>query len=218
MITRVGMAPRRRDLTPSESLAHWRTSHADAAGRIPGLRRYVQLHPVLVEGAYPLPYPGFDAGSLLDFDDVDAMVAGFASPIYTEEVRADEASFIDRAGFQFLLADRHVRRVIDEPVVLVTFWRRHPAVDRDRLVAHLAEHHAPLVADEGRGHEHLVATEFDGGGRLVAACDAVDLVGFADADEALEWCLRGPGAELDRELAETVFGTARLLSRPHRVV
>ncbi len=218
MITRVGMAPRRADLTPAESLAHWRTAHADAAARIPGLRRYVQLHPVLVDGAFPLPYPGFDAGSLLDFDDVDAMRAGFASPVYQSLVRADEGDFIDRSGFHLVLTRREVRRRLDEPVVLATFWRRHPAAGPADLANGLEELLAPAVAAEGRGHERLVPLGFDDGGRLRDACEAIDLVGFADADEALDWTLRGTGAMLDRDLAGCVFGAARLVSRPHRVV
>lgn len=218
MITRVGMAPRRSDLTPADSLAHWRTAHADAAAQIPGLRRYVQLHPVLVDGAFPLPYPGFDAGSMLDFDDVEAMRAGFASSVYQSVVRADEGDFIDRSGFHLVVAERQVRRAVDEPVVVVTYWRRHPVASAVDLATGLDEVFAGAVAAEGRGHERLVPIGFDDGQRLRDACEAIDLVGFADADEALSWTLRGTGAELDRTLAGCVFGSARLVSRPYRVV
>ena len=41
MITRIGMAPRLRSATIGQFQDHWRTSHADAAGQIPGVRRYV---------------------------------------------------------------------------------------------------------------------------------------------------------------------------------
>lgn len=218
MITRFGAAPRRGDLTPAEALVHWRSTHADAAARIPGLRRYVQLHPVLADGALPLPYPGWDVGSLLDFDDVASMEAGFASTTYRDEVRADEASFIEPAGFSVVVARRVVRRPLDEPVVLVTVWRRHPAADDAALRAILDGPVADGIAAEGRGHEQLLPVPFDRGGRLVNAGEAVELVGFTDAGDALDWVLRGPGAELDRQLAAVVRGTARLLARPSVVI
>ena len=99
MITRFGMAPRRAGLTTSEFVEHWRTAHAEAAARIPNVLRYVQLHPVLVDGRLPLPYPLFDACSMIDFASIEAMDAGFASPIYAGAVRADEDRFIDKTAF-----------------------------------------------------------------------------------------------------------------------
>lgn len=218
MITRFGMAPRRADLTPQQALEHWRTAHADAAARIPGLRRYVQLHPVLEDGAHLLPYPGFDAGSLLDFDDLAAMETGFASPTYQDDVRADERSFVDTAGFSLVLADRLVRRPVVEPVVLLTMWRRHPAATDAGLHERLAEAMDAAVAADGRGHERLLPVPHDHGGRWVTACEAVDLVGFPDPGEAVAWLRHGAGRAVDRDLAPVVMGTARLVCRPHVVV
>lgn len=218
MITRFGMAPRRADLTPAEAIAHWRSTHADAAARIPGLRRYVQLHPVLEGEAFVLPYPGYDVGSLLDFDDMAAMEAGFASETYRAEVRADEASFIDPQGFSLVIGRHVVHRALEEPVVLVTMWRRHPAASDLQLHEALRGYYADTVALEGHGHERLEPVPFDLGGRRVNACEAVDLVGFRDVEQAVEWVRRGPGAQLDRSLASVVQGAARLVARPHRVV
>lgn len=218
MITRIGMAPRRRELTPAEALEHWRIRHADAAAQIPGLRRYVQLHPVLVDGDLPLPYPGFDVGSFLDFDDATAMDEGFGSETYRDVVRSDEHGFIDRTGFSTLLASRTVRRELAEPVVLVTLWRLHPASTGAALHAELDERYAAAVAEEGRGHEQYRPVEHPRSGREVDAAEAVDVVGFADHEEALAWLSRGTGATLERELTPFVFGAARLIARPHRVV
>lgn len=51
MITRLGMAPRLERMTYEQFQHHWRTAHADAAGKIPNLKRYVQNHAVLRDGA-----------------------------------------------------------------------------------------------------------------------------------------------------------------------
>ena len=86
MITRFGSAPRLPRMSAGEFSAHWRTSHADAVRHLPGLRRYVQNHPLLIEGRPVFPYPGFDAASELDFDSVEAMEAAFGSVAYREAV------------------------------------------------------------------------------------------------------------------------------------
>ncbi len=104
MITRFGMAPRRADMSIDQFQRHWRTSHADAAGQIPGLRRYTQNHSLLEYGRYLLGYPGFDACSELDFDSVEAMDQGFASETYQTLVRDDEDDFIDKSRFSIVVA------------------------------------------------------------------------------------------------------------------
>ena len=70
MIIRFGMAPRLPGSSFEAFQKHWMTSHADAAGAIPGLLAYTQNHSVLVEGKPLLPYPGFDACSELLFESV----------------------------------------------------------------------------------------------------------------------------------------------------
>ena len=77
MITRLGAAARRSDLTIQQFQDHWKTQHGETAGSIPNLERYVQHHAVLVDGRTMLPYPGFDACSELDFASVEAMDDGF---------------------------------------------------------------------------------------------------------------------------------------------
>lgn len=193
MITRFGMAPRRRGLTTAAVIEHWRTSHADAAGRIPGLRRYVQLHPVLVDGRPPLPHPLFDACSMLDFDDIESMDAGFASPTFQQDVQADERAFVDKTRFSMVLTEREVVAPLPEDgVVLVTFLRRHPAAS---------------VEDAGRT------------GREANAADAVDLRGFADAGAAVDWLLaEDGGVDASLALAGYAYGSAHLLAKPFRVV
>ena len=79
MIIRFGMAPRLPESSFESFQRHWMTSHADAAGAIPGLMAYTQNHSILVEGRPILPYPGFDACSELAFETVESMNDGFSS-------------------------------------------------------------------------------------------------------------------------------------------
>lgn len=218
MITRFGMAPRRTGATTAEFLEHWRTSHADAAGRIPNLRRYIQLHPVLVDGRLPLPYPHFDACSMLDFDDVESMEEGFASPTYQGAVREDEDRFIDKSRFSMVLTERQVVAPLPEGgVVIVTFLRRHPAASDDDFLATLE---GPWMETAGgTGRELALPIPGERSGRERDAADAVDLRGFGDADEALDWLTaEDGGVAAALTLAGYVHGAATLLAQPHRVL
>lgn len=218
VITRFGMAPRRPGLTTQQFVEHWRTSHAEAAAQIPGLRRYVQLHPVLSDGRMPLPYPLFDACSMLDFEGLDAMGAGFAATTYTGAVREDEDRFIDKAGFSLILTEREVLEELpDDGVVLVTFLRRHPGATEEAFRAAVTGPWRETAG--GHGREQALALAVGRTGRQGNAADAVDLRGFGDADEAVAWLLdEDAGVAASITLAGHAYGYAHLVARPHRVV
>lgn len=218
MITRFGMAPRRPGLTTREFVEHWRTSHADAAGKIPNIQRYVQLHPVLLDERLPLPYTLFDACSMLDFDSLEAMDAGFDSPVYQGEVRDDEDRFVDKARFSMILTEREVVAPLpDDGVVLITFLRRHPAATADEFRTAVTGPWRDAAG--GTGREQALAIEADRTGREVNAADAVDLRGFASPKAALDWLAdETGGVAAALPLAGHAYGTAHLIARPFRVV
>jgi uncharacterized protein (TIGR02118 family) len=141
------MAPRRPDMTIDQFQHHWRTSHADAAGQIPGLLRYTQNHSLVEFGRYLLGYPGFDACSELDFESVAAMESGFASETYQTVVRDDEDDFVDKARFSIVVATPEI--IIDGPadgVKLISMYRTHPSRTREELLATLS---GPVADDLG---------------------------------------------------------------------
>ena len=217
MITRMGAAPRLPGMSIAQFQEHWRTSHADAAGAIPGVRRYVQNHAVLVAGAMVLPYPGFDACSELDFDSVEAMDAGFASPTYLREVASDEKAFVDKDRFSLVVAEREI--LIDPPshgVKLVVYYRTHPTSDTHRLLATLRTSHATQVAVSGAtGYELLdPIAQAHTPDRYPAAADAVVITWWASVEDALDF-ERG---EAQVALAGIALGAARLITRPIVVV
>jgi uncharacterized protein (TIGR02118 family) len=219
-LVRVGMAPRAAGLSMAQAQEHWRTTHGDVALSIPGLRAYVQNHQVL-EGDRPLlPYPGFDVCAETEFDDVEAMGAGFASEHYQVAVRADEAKLID--GSRFMLAITR-RRVLDDGappddgVKLITLLRAHPGSSAAELDGVLAGPYAHAVrAARPLRHEQLITIAEAHVGERPACCDAIDELWFADAQAALE-ALRGAlSGEPGWILAGRAFGSERLIARPVR--
>lgn len=150
MITRFGMAPRSPGMSIEDFRHHWRTSHADAAGQIPGVRRYTQNHSLLRDGRYLLGYPGFDACSELDFDSVAAMDEGFASETYATVVRNDENDFVDKTRFSLVVTEpTEVIAGAAEGIKLIRMFRRHPAAEPAALVATLAGPVAEALGPHG---------------------------------------------------------------------
>ena len=215
MITRLGMAPRADGLSTAGFVEHWRTTHSVAAGRIPGLRRYTQFHPVLVDGRLPLPYPGFDACSLLQFDSLESMDAGFASAVYRDEVMPDEAVLVDKSRFSLFLGGeaRTSSAVPGGTVVLLTLLRRHPALTPEEFGAVLE---GPWSEWAG-GHEQYVALGAGRSGRQTDVADAVDVRAFDDPRGALAWLTsEEDGVANDVRMAGLVVG--RVLARTYQVL
>ncbi len=143
MLTRIGAAARRSDMTIGAFQSHWKEQHGPTAGDIPNLLRYVQHHAVLIDGRTVLPYPGFDACSELGFESIEAMDEGFRVAADRGELKADEDRFVDKERYSWVLGESETRYVRSEtaggqasdPVTLVTWWRTHPSSTCDRLVA-----------------------------------------------------------------------------------
>jgi len=222
MITRVGTAPRANELTYETFQEHWRSEHAGVAGEIPGLRGYVQNHAVLVDGRPLFPYPGFDACSELEFDDLAAMDEGFASEHYRETVTADEHALIDKSRFAMILTERRVL-IPGEPgpaaVKLLTFMPVAPRSTFGALDEILAGPYREIVADAAPvRHEQLLEIPGAHEGRIPALCAAVDVLWFESVDDALELVHGEVGHHAGYALAGTAFGLERVLAGPIRVV
>jgi uncharacterized protein (TIGR02118 family) len=222
MITRLGMAPRRSGLSTKEVLTHWRQAHADAASKIPGLRRYVQLHPVLLDGAHALGYPGFDACSELEFDSLEALDAGFGSRVYKSAVRDDEDRFVDRTRFSMVIAERHDLSPGPPPespaTRLLLLMRRHPATALEELWAAVTGPYADAVRAATPHHQVLRAVDRDRPGREVGAYDLVDELLFEDQELALSWFRSDAATAACLHLAGLVAGMTRYLAVEHVVL
>jgi uncharacterized protein (TIGR02118 family) len=99
------LVKRRPDLSLEEFRTHWSEVHGPIVSAIPGLRRYVQSHPLM--GGYkkgPLVYDGIAEVWVDDKAALRAMseTAEFAA------AKADEPNFIDTAALIELVVDEHV--------------------------------------------------------------------------------------------------------------
>ena len=94
---------RKQGMSVEQFQRYWRETHGPIAGRLPGLRRYVQCHtlPELYAGERPPPY---DGAAELWFDDMDAWEKAMASPELMA-AREDERNFIDHSKVFFIITE-----------------------------------------------------------------------------------------------------------------
>jgi uncharacterized protein (TIGR02118 family) len=218
VIVRVGCAPREASLSFEAFQHHWASEHGALAGSIPGLRSYVQNHAVLSDGRPLLPYVGFDACSELAFDSLEAMDDGFGSQHYRENVTADEHVLIDKSRFGMLLTKRRVLE--DAPpgeAKLLTFLRADPNAGAESLAEALAGPYRAAVRGAAR-HEQLIVIPGAHAGRIQPFADAVDILWFGSADEALGFLSGDAGFAAGYALSGLAAGAQRLLAREVRVV
>jgi uncharacterized protein (TIGR02118 family) len=100
--------PAKPGLTHLDFRKHWLTTHAEAALKMPGIRRYVQSH--LIDEAYLYTRPRFDGVAHVFFDSAQALADSFESPAGKADM-ADGEHFIDLPKMSYFLAKEHV--VID---------------------------------------------------------------------------------------------------------
>jgi uncharacterized protein (TIGR02118 family) len=93
MVKLIYCISRKPELSVEEFQRYWRDTHGPIAGRIPGLRRYVQSH-VVPELYDRQTQPAFDGAAELWFEDLDAMRAAMQSPEVAAAME-DEKNFID---------------------------------------------------------------------------------------------------------------------------
>ena len=106
MIKVCAVLHRRPDLGVEEFQSYWRTTHSALVSSVPGIRRYVQSHPLL--GGYRRGQLAFDGLAEVWADDTDALRTMAATP-ELQAVRRDESNFLD--------TDRVVELIVDEVIV-----------------------------------------------------------------------------------------------------
>ena len=95
MIKLIYCITRRPGMSVDEFQRYWRETHGPIAGRLPGLRRYVQCHvlPELYDRESP---PAYDGAAELWFDDLESLRQAMRSP-EVQAAREDERNFIDHS-------------------------------------------------------------------------------------------------------------------------
>ncbi|OGT78001.1 MAG: hypothetical protein A3J35_07250 [Gammaproteobacteria bacterium RIFCSPLOWO2_02_FULL_52_10] len=105
MIKAITLIRRKSGLTVREFQEYWRHEHVKAIARLPGIRRYVQNHP-LPEN-YVIGMPVCDGVAELWGEDTRTFRDMASSEAY-QRVQADEEQFIDRQSLQLILTSETV--------------------------------------------------------------------------------------------------------------
>lgn len=221
MITRVFFAARRSDLTTEACLAHWRGHHSAIGARLPGVRAYVQNHGVLAGGRFLLPYPGFDIMPELDWEDLAAMDAAIDSPVHERDSVDDEAMFIDTARTGLAVTTRHVLMDGDpgpDAVKLITLFTRAPNAPELALTEALTGPYAAVVTGARPLRHEALITMPDRAGRSPFSVQAIDMIWFRKAQDAVAWTGSEAAYRAAWHLAGVSSGSERLIARPYRVV
>ena len=222
MITRIFLAARRQDLTTEACLQHWRGHHAAIGARLPGVRAYVQNHGVLDGGRFLLPYPGFDIMPELDWDDLAAMDAAIDSPVHERDSVGDEENFIDTSRTGLAVTTRRV--LVDgasggaDAVKLITFLRRAPTASEKDFHDALVGGYASVIAGSRPVRHEMLITIQDRPNRNPFSAQAIDLLWFESARDALAWTVSEPAYAAAWQLSGLAFGAERLIARPHKVL
>ncbi len=125
---------------------YWLHTHPACVLALPGLRRYVQSHPLL--GGYkkgPLP---FDGVAETWFDDIDTLRRNAKTEAY-EAVAADEKNFIDPATIVLLLVEDRVIKdgaVPEDGVKAIEMIRRKPGMAVEDYRRYWHDVHGPIAA------------------------------------------------------------------------
>ena len=101
----VWLLKRRPDMTPQAYRDHWLGPHADCIRALPGVRRYVQCHPL--EDAEFGSARNWDGVVHIWFDDIAAMHAAFTGPEGALAVE-DGPRLFDMDAMRFFHAREHV--------------------------------------------------------------------------------------------------------------
>jgi uncharacterized protein (TIGR02118 family) len=146
MVKAIYFIKRKPGMNLDEFDEHWRTLHAEAVKKVPGLRRYVQCH--TIRAGYRKSEPIYDGVAELWYDDVAAM-RRIADAPESRAALADDATFLDMSKMDFILTEERVQK--DGPVApsmmhLVEFVRRKPGMEVEAFQRYWREVHGPLGA------------------------------------------------------------------------
>jgi len=126
-------------------ISYWRTAHAEAVRRVPGIRRYVQSQ--TIASAYEKREPAYDGIAEIWYDDPATMHRGAATPEARAALKDDE-NFIDMRSFVSILTDEVVQREGKTDLSMVKmagFVVRKPGIAPEYFHKYWTETHGPLA-------------------------------------------------------------------------
>ncbi|MCG8696357.1 MAG: EthD family reductase [Minwuiales bacterium] len=146
MIKAVTIIGRKPEMSVAAFQEYWRGPHAEIVKDLPGLRRYVQSHPL--RSGYGKRDLVHDGVAEVWVDDMKSLRAMSASPHYAA-VQADEENFIHRTTMALVLTEEHVIKDGPAPpdgVKAITFLKRRPEMSVPDFQTYWREVHGPIAA------------------------------------------------------------------------
>jgi len=146
LIKAITLIRRKSGLTAREFKEYWRDEHVKVIKRLPGIRRYVQNHP-LPEN-YSSGTPVYDGVAELWGEDTRTFKAMAASEAY-QQVQTDEEKFIDRKTLELILTSETVLK--DETlrpggIKFLEFLQRRRGMTVENFQHYWLTRHGPLVS------------------------------------------------------------------------
>lgn len=146
MIKVAELVKRPEGMTVEDFQLHWLENHGPIVSQIPGLRRYVQSHPLL--GGYRSGELVFDGLAELWFDDKAALAAIASTPEFAA-AKADEPNFSDGSKLIELVVDEVVIRDVEPPanaIKSIEFLTFRDDLDPEQARAHWRGPHGQLAS------------------------------------------------------------------------
>ncbi len=184
MIKVITALKRRPDLEVEAFQDYWLNVHGPIAGRMPGVRRYVQSHTLL--SGYRKREPAADGIAELWFDDTDALRALEGAP-ELEATMADHVEFVAPDGEFQIFTEEHV--IKDGPIPAggvknIEFVKRKQGMAVADFQRYWSEVHGPLGAAikpiERYVQSHTRRSAYRDG--RTPALDGMALTWFVDTD------------------------------------
>jgi len=107
MVKLVCMLKRKEGLTPAQFYQHWFDVHGPLIRSTPELARHVlryEQHRRVLQPAWA-GTPGYDGVTIQWFESVEAFSAFCAEPTYAQLIEPDEATFLDRDAFVWMITE-----------------------------------------------------------------------------------------------------------------
>jgi len=105
MVKLVYCITKKAGLSDEEFFCYWEQVHGPLGAQIPGIRKLVQSHRVLVPG--DRYQPNYDGMAELWFDDIQALLKARESPQW-KAASEDETNFIEQQKVAYFVSQEHL--------------------------------------------------------------------------------------------------------------
>jgi len=222
VIDAITMLKRKPGLTTDEFQRHWRHEHAELIGHLPGIRRYIQSHPIDREPGGDKP--AWDGIAELRAEDTQAFRDIAESDAYVA-VLADEETFLDRTATALVLTEEQVIKdgpVAGEGVKCIRLFNRKAGMPVEQFQAHWRDSYGSLIGALPQLDRYVRFPARLGGykhGRQ-PECDGFDVTWFPSLDALREAMVSGVAERASSEEQHFLepANCQQILTREHQIL